>query len=298
MLGRMTERRWVIGVDGGGTGCRARLEQLEGHVLGTGSGGPAAIRFGIDRSIAAVQQACLAALADAKLPREALAAMDAAIGLAGLGRQGIAARLAELPHPFRSIQFVEDATIACIGAHGGRDGGVVIAGTGSVGVALIEGRMVRVGGYGFPISDEGSGADLGLQAVRLALRAHDGRTVATDLAHRIMADFGNDPFEVGDWMDRATATDYATFAPLVIRCAREGDPAARGIVREAAGLIGDIVLRLVEMGAPRVALSGGLAPSLEPWLEPDVRSLLSPLQGDALSGALTLARRAAVGRKG
>ncbi len=30
---------------------------------------------------------------------------------------------------------------------------------------------MRVGGYGFPISDEGSGADLGLKAIRLALRA-------------------------------------------------------------------------------------------------------------------------------
>ena len=79
----MTERDLVIGVDGGGTGCRARVEDAAGHVLGSGTGGSAAVRLGIDRSMAAVEQACLAALADAKLPREAMAAMDAAIGLAG-----------------------------------------------------------------------------------------------------------------------------------------------------------------------------------------------------------------------
>jgi glucosamine kinase len=31
--------RFVIGVDGGGTGCRARIADGEGRVLGTGSAG-------------------------------------------------------------------------------------------------------------------------------------------------------------------------------------------------------------------------------------------------------------------
>lgn len=293
----MTEHRLVIGVDGGGTGCRARLEDAEGRVLGTGTSGPAAIRFGIDQSLAAVEQACLAALADAKLPREVLAAVDAAVGLAGLGRRGIAERLAEHPHPFRSVRFVEDATIACIGAHGGRDGGVVIVGTGSVGIALVEGRMVRIGGYGFPISDDSSGADLGLQAIRLALRAHDGCTNATGLTRQVMARFHDDPSEVVAWTDRATATEYATLAPLVIQCANDGDPVGGNIVRQAADLIGETVRLLVKMGAPRIALTGGLASSFEPWLAPEVQALFTPLQGDALAGALTLARRAAADRK-
>ena len=50
------------------------------------------------------------------------------------------------------------------------EGGIIIVGTGSIGSAVVGGCEVRVGGYGFPISDEGSGADLGLHAIRLALR--------------------------------------------------------------------------------------------------------------------------------
>jgi glucosamine kinase len=292
-LHRMTERDLVIGVDGGGTGCRARLEDAEGRVLGTGVGGPAAVRLGTDRSMAAVLQACKAALAVAHLPGEALARMDAAIGLAGLGRRGAVEQLTALAHPFRSIRFVDDAVIACIGAHGGGDGGIVIIGTGSAGIARVKGRVVRVGGYGFPISDEGSGADLGLQALRLALRAHDRRRPATDFTREVMSRFGNDPFEAVAWMDRATATDYATFAPIVMRCANAGDPVAGEIVRQAAGEIGALVHRLVDAGAPRIALVGGLAPRLEPWLAADVQRLLSPAQGDALDGALKLARGAA-----
>ncbi|MCW5736045.1 MAG: N-acetylglucosamine kinase [Enhydrobacter sp.] len=285
-----TGRDLVIGVDGGGTGCRARVEDGEGRVLGTGVGGPAAVRFGSERSMDAVLQACNAALAAARLPPDSLGAMDAAIGLAGLSRKGAAEKLTALAHPFRSVRFVDDAVIACIGAHGGADGGIVIIGTGSAGVARVEGRVVRVGGYGFPISDEASGADLGLQALRLALRAHDGRSPATDFTREMMSRFGDDPFEAVAWMDRATATDYATFAPLVVRHANAGDPVAGKILRQAAGEIGALVMRLVEAGAPRIALLGGLSPHVQPWLAVDVQRILFPARGDALDGALQLAR--------
>src|SRR5436190_1059620 len=80
-----------------------------------------------------------------------------------------------------SVCYVNDATIACLGAHGGYDGGVVLVGTGSVALAIVNGREIRIGGYGFPISDEGSGAALGLAALRLALKAHDGRIPGTRL---------------------------------------------------------------------------------------------------------------------
>jgi len=288
--------RLFIGVDGGGTGCRARIEDAEGRVLGTGIAGPAAVRLGIDQSLAALESACRAAVAEAGLKPEALAEMDAGIGLAGIGRKGILEALVERPHPFRSVIYVNDANIACIGAHGGRDGGVVIIGTGSVGFAVVKGQEVRVGGYGFPISDEGSGADLGLHAIRLALRANDGRALATSFTREVMARFHDDPFEAVAWMDGATATDYATLAPLVMRHADAGDPVGRRIVRDAAEQIDELVRRLVECEAPRIALLGGLASSMEPWLAPDVQRRLCPVEGDAVAGALHLARRAAMAR--
>jgi glucosamine kinase len=286
-------RRLYIGVDGGGTGCRARIEDQDGTVLGTGIAGAAALRFGIERSFAAVEAACRGALAEAGLPESALRDMSAGIGLAGVGRKTILEQLLAHPHPFKSVAYVGDATIACIGAHAGRDGGIVIVGTGSIGYAVVGGREFRVGGYGFPISDEGSGADLGLHAVRLALRAHDERNVASSLTREVMARFHDDPFEAVGWMDKATATDYATFAPLVIRHADAGDPVGRRIVRDAAEQIDELVRRLVECGAPRIALLGGLASPMQAWLAPDVQRRLAPVEGDAVDGALLLARRAA-----
>jgi len=283
-----------VGVDGGGTGCRARIEDAEGRLLGTGIAGPAALRIGVDRALAEVEKACRAALDESGLGTGALSSVHAAVGLAGVGRKGALEELVLRPHPFRSVVYVHDATIACIGAHGTRDGGIVIVGTGSVGFAVVGGREIRVGGYGFPISDEGSGADLGLHAIRLALRSYDERAVATSLTRDVMARFHNDPFEAVAWMDQATATDYATFAPLVMRHADAGDPIARRIAREAGEHIDELVRRLSECGASRVALLGGLASSIQPWLAPDVQRRLVPIEGDAVDGALHLARRAAM----
>jgi glucosamine kinase len=281
-----------VGIDGGGTGCRARIEDAAGCLLGTGIAGPAALRLGVDRALTEVEKACRAALAEAGLDGNALASMHAAVGLAGIGRKGVHEELTARPHPFRSIVYAHDATIACIGAHAARDGGIVIVGTGSVGFAVVGEREVRIGGYGFPISDEGSGADLGLHAIRLALRAHDERAVGTSLTHDVLMRFHNDPFEAVAWMDRATATDYATFAPLVMRHADGGDSIARRIVRDAAEQIDELVRRLAECGASRIALLGGLASSMQPWLAPDVQRRLVPVEGDAVDGALLLARRA------
>jgi len=280
-----------IGVDGGGTSCRARIEDEAGHYLGAGVAGAAATRLGIDSSIAALTRASLAAAADAGLPPDSLAQMHAGIGLAGIGRKGALEELTRRQHPFRTVVYTNDAAIACLGAHGGKDGGIVITGTGSVGLALVNGREYRIGGYGFPISVEGSGAEIGLYAIRLALRAHDNRIGETPLTRDLMDRFSNDAYALVAWAERATATEFASFAPRVFQHADDGDPLAQRIVSNAARQIGALVSRLKNSGAPRVAVLGGLAAPLIGWLSSDLRQLISPAEHDAVAGALLLARR-------
>ena len=259
--------------------------------MGAGLAGPATTRLGIEASVAAIMTAARGALAEAGLAEADWADVRAGIGLAGIGRKGALEALQAIPLPFRSVAFASDGLIACIGAHSGDDGGIVIVGTGSFGLARIGGREQRVGGYGFPISDEGSGADLGLHAIRLALRAFDGRVDRTALLSDVLARFDGDPFAAVAWMDKATATDYATFAPLVMRHADNGDPVGRRIVQDAAEQVDGLCRALVERGAPRIALIGGLSSPIEPWLAPDVRRKLKPVDGDAVAGALWLAKQ-------
>src|SRR5258708_496658 len=123
--------QFYIGVDGGGTSCRARIEDADGRLLGQGTAGPATTRIGADRAMQAVRAASMAAAIDAGLPPAALADTNAAVGLAGIDRKGAREALLDLPHPFRNVVYASDAKIACLRAHGGRDGGVLAAGTGN-----------------------------------------------------------------------------------------------------------------------------------------------------------------------
>lgn len=282
--------QFYIGVDGGGTSCRARIEDTEGRLLGRGAAGPATTRVGADSSMQAVRTASMAAALDAGLPPIVLAQTSAGVGLAGIDRKGALEALLRQPHPFRNIVYSNDANVACLGAHNGRDGGIVIAGTGSIGFARVNGRELRIGGYGFPISDEGSGADLGLQAVRLALRAHDGRVTPNRFSREVMERLGPEAFALVAWAERATATEYASLAPIVLDHAEAGDPLAQEIVANSARQVDALIHSLVEFGAPRISLLGGLASRLAQWLSPGVLQFLSPPEGDAVAGALLLAR--------
>ena len=191
--------------------------------------------------------------------------------------------------PFRRTLIATDAEAACVGAHSGRDGGIVIVGTGSIGWAIRGGRHYRVGGWGLPLSDEGSGAWVGLEAIRRVLWAHDGRIPWTDLLRRLIEEFHGDPHAIVRWSGKAAPGDYGRFAPSVVEYARRGDPVGKELMSAAAGHIEALARRLLAWDTPRLALVGGLAATIERYLADDVRRRLTPAEGDALSGALQLA---------
>jgi glucosamine kinase len=280
-----------LGVDGGGSGCRARLTDAPGTLLGEGAAGPANIRLGLEAAFGAVREVTRRCLAEAGLPSDSPIAACLALAGASEPAEAAAAR-SYRKHPFRRMLITTDAHAACVGAHRGRDGGVVIVGTGSIGWAVLGGRHYRVGGWGFPVSDEGSGAWLGCEAMRRALAAHDGRTAWTDLLRRVSGRYGSDAHAMVRWMGSALPRDFAALAPLVIEHAAHADAAARTLMQQAAGHVDTLAQRLAARGATRLALAGGLARSIEPWLARATRVRLVPPAGDAMDGALQLARSA------
>lgn len=285
-----TKGTTYLGVDGGGTRCRARIEDEHGRLLGEAGSGPATTRIGVEKAWRSILEASEAAAAKAGLSAGDFARMHAAIGLAGLGRRGAQAALQKIAHPFASIVFISDGMAACLGAHSGADGAIVVAGTGSVGVGLLGGREIRIAGYGFPVSDEGSGADMGLQVVRLALRAADRRAELTPLLAEVLAAFDGDPYQAVAWSEEARAADYAAFAPIVMRHANFGDPIGRRIVERTADAIGDLLDLFLARGIDRLSLVGGLSEAITPWLTPDLRDRLKRPDADAAAGALLVAR--------
>jgi glucosamine kinase len=284
----MTETLY-LGIDGGGTRCRARLETADGRVLGKGLAGPASMRFGLEASTGSIMAATRQALSQAGLGEEELGRVHAGIGLAGTGHLGARQALESWRHPFAKAWFEGDGYLAWLGAFGGDEGGIVVCGTGSIGITY-KGKTIRVGGYGFPVSDEGSGAHIGLNAIRYALRTLDGRAKSTEFANEILGRFSSDPAVVIRWSETASATDYAAFAAIVIQHSAAGEPAATNLLRDAAVHISGLVEAVLERGAPRVALVGGLVEFLKPHIPPATAARLTEPQADAIAGGILLAK--------
>src|SRR5690349_2958564 len=142
MLGRvhpMARTALLLGVDGGGTGCRARLTDADGLVLGEGTGGPANIRFGIKESFAAVLHATDDCLEQAGMSLQD-AEIVACLALAGASEPANLAAARTYNLPFAHTLLTTDAHAACIGAHAGKNGGIIVVGTGSVGWGIVGGR--------------------------------------------------------------------------------------------------------------------------------------------------------------
>ncbi len=283
-----------LGVDGGGTTCRARLCTSSGAPLGEATAGPANIRFGLEQSFSAVLHAAAKCLGQAGLALNEVHGITACLALAGASEPTELSAAQRHDHPFRKAVVTTDAHAACIGAHRGQDGGVIVIGTGTIGWAELDGRQHRVGGWGPPISDEGSGAWLGMEAIRRVLWAHDGRIAWTDLLRSLfVVRFQSDPHGIVRWTHQASPRDFAALAPQVVEHALRHDPVGVELIRAAAMHIDALAMRLVALGAERVALTGGLAPFIEPRLSDETKRHLVPPAGDALEGALWLARTAA-----
>ena len=178
-----------LGIDAGGTHTRARLVSGRGKVLGTGEAGPANTPAGLPQTLLAIEDAYTQAVTEAGLSEAEIASIHAGMGIAGLNRRGFLQGLKAHDFPFDTIAFASDAAIANLGAHGGEDGAIVSVGTGSVGFARIGDDIFTIGGYGFPVSDEGSGAELGLRAIRRALWARDGRIPHTPMTTEVLDRF-------------------------------------------------------------------------------------------------------------
>jgi glucosamine kinase len=282
----MSNAAFVLGIDAGGTSSKARLCDARGAALASASAGAGSLRFGAAHVFAVISEIAHDAARLAGLSNDALLSTRVVAGVPGLSLESEAAALRAMPHPFAALEIVSDADIACIGAHAGQDGAIVIAGTGSIGLARLAGETIRIGGYGYPISDEGSGADIGLQALKLFLQTDDGRRERTTLSNQLAAVV--ERRGVHWWRDQAKPKDYAAFAPLVLNAAGAGDAQAKHILQHAGAELSKIALALCANRHLRWCFMGGLSQPLAPFLSAEASALRVAPKGDAIDGALRL----------
>lgn len=270
-----------LGIDGGGTGCRAAVADAAGTVLGRGEAGPANIASDPATATANILAASEAALSAAGGGR----IHSAALGLAGANAAGAAHHL-HRNLPFPRLRVVTDAVTAVKGALGPHDGIVAALGTGSVFARQQNGTLTQIGGYGLALGDEGSGAWLGRALLSATLRALDGFTPMTPLLAQILQDHGSAEAIVAFSLS-ARPADFATLAPRILSST---DPAAVAVVTKATADIAASIALLQPDSPLPVTFLGGLGPAfaarLPLWPQ-------APARGTALDGALLLAREAA-----
>jgi glucosamine kinase len=264
-----------LGIDGGGTKCRACITDQDGMILGSGIAGPANPLHGIEETFESIKEAAELALEDARLPISAMADLVAGAGLAGVNLPSLYTVIDNWKHPFSALYLTTDLHSACLGAHKGGDGAVIIAGTGSCGYATVDDKEYLLGGYGFPFGDQGGGAWMGLEAIKAALLAFDQVGPKTQLTESIADFLQVRGLMIVEQMSKAKSSEYASLAPLVFQAAENGDPEGLRIVREGAAYISTMTHKLLAHEPPRFSILGGLSVRMLPWLDPDIKQRLS-----------------------
>ncbi len=278
-----------LGIDGGGSGCRARIRDQGGAILGEAVGGAANIYQNFDAALAMIVATARDA---AEKAGQDIGNLHAGMGLAGIVTSVGAEKIKAAGLPFASVIADNDAYAACVGAFGGDDGGIVIAGTGSIGFARVNSQRHMVGGWGFQLGDHGSGAWVGHHAVRRVALAIDGLLQPTRLIDEILSRTGRTRQELSRWSETATPKDYAQFAPIIFECAAQGDVQGMMIVIEGAAAISNLGRALLARGSKTICLLGGLSAVYPPYLDADVKRALVNAKSDAIDGAIMMARQA------
>jgi N-acetylglucosamine kinase-like BadF-type ATPase len=190
------------------------------------------------------------------------------VGMAGAARPVTSAVIRDIVAEIFSgeLEIVGDMVIAMQAAFGERPGAIVIAGTGSIAYGRnSRGETARAGGWGYEISDEGSGHWIGRAAISAVMRAEDlDEAAPTGLALSILRAWHLNSLD--DLVRAANASppaDFSSLFPHVLAAADAGDPVARTVLTQAGtelAALAKIVIARVFDDEPTVplAMSGGV----------------------------------------
>ena len=224
------------------------------------TGGSNIVRLGEQQAREALHTAIRQACITAKISPSQIRAV--CIGAAGAGRPETAAKIRGILEelipgiPREKIEVAGDAVIALEAAFGAGSGVIAIAGTGSIVYGRdATGNVARAGGWGFAISDEGSGHWIGRRAIALAMTARD-EGLETALTDGILQAWKFNTID--ELVQRANATPPPDFPPLfraVLHAAEEGDAIAGELLVDAGTRLAALAAIVVRRLAPAAPLT-------------------------------------------
>lgn len=316
MKERVTVPKYFIGVDGGGTKCRMRLTDTDFTILAeavTDKPSNLQVRGG-DAAYEAINELTEAVFKKAGRDVSEARFAAACFGMAGARMKSAGKAFEQRDFPFENLLVHDDIEIARAGAHGEGDGGVMIIGTGSAAMALVDGQRFQAGGWGFYVGDTMSGAILGRELLRRSLLAFDGLEPKTPLTEAVMARFDHSGDALMAWSfnnDSAYAAvvstlpagmkpthpvparpvDYGSFALLFAEYLKKGDPLALELLDFELCAIAQYVDWFKSIGVTSIAIVGGLGHSIMPQMRARFGEIIVEEEPVSLAGALVLARQ-------
>lgn len=306
--------RYYLGVDGGGTNCRVRLADENLQTLAEVRNGRANLQIDDgEPAYKAITEGTRDVFRAAGLEYAQTANTHACFGMAGGRMDSARDAFAARDWPFAGVKVYDDIDIAHAGALGGGEGGVVIIGTGSAAMSVVDGKRHQAGGWGFHIGDQMSGAILGRELVRHAVEAEDGLVEGSALTRAVIARLGGSNQAAMTWafateMDLKLLSrdgsegcddaligrapgEYGQLMPLFFEHLEKADPVALKMLELELGYIDAYVNWFKGHGAAIMAIVGGLGHRLFPRLQESYGAFVALPQYEPLHGAIILARQ-------
>ncbi|OHV07547.1 N-acetylglucosamine kinase [Kushneria phosphatilytica] len=304
-----------LGVDGGGTRTSFCLLDDTGRVVATHQTGTCYyLSIGLEEAHRVLQEGVRQVCKEAGIAPDEIS--HAFFGLPAYGEgSSVLPTLDDMPHDIlghRRYQCGNDMICGWAGSLGGSDGINVIAGTGSMTYGERQGAGTRCGGWGEIFGDEGSAYWIGCRGLNAFTRMSDGRLARGPLYQlfqqhfALSSDLDLIDLVLNEW--QADRTRIAELALTVIEAARQQDPQALKILRDAAEELAILVettcrqLGFKTSEQVPVSYSGGLfreAMFLDTFTHTLSRlgvyhELRNPLHSPAIGAALYAARLAGV----
>jgi N-acetylglucosamine kinase-like BadF-type ATPase len=244
----LSYRKFVLAVDGGQSSTLALLADVDGTILAYGRGGPSNHYNepgGPQRLESALRSSTEEALESAGQSADSVAHVS--LGMTGSHPQ--ARVIAQSLFPAATVQLFSDAVTALAGASVVQPGVVVIAGTGVVAYGRLDsGEEARSSGWGYLIGDEGSGYWIGIEAIRAACKASDGRGDPTTLLRQIP-----EYLQIHDlaalhrklYAQEVPRSAVAALAAVAADAARDGDAVAIRLLQRAGQELAEAALAVI-----------------------------------------------------
>lgn len=267
----MNKTTYFIGMDGGGTKTECIIGDAEGHILGYAKGASSNISSKSSDDVAVVLRDLIHdVIQQAGVTLQALAVIN--LTLAGSDRpeagRTIRAMMEGILPSSCHVRITSDAASALAAGVWGDAGIILIAGTGSIAYAYPPSadHVVRVGGWGYLLGDEGSGYDIGRAGLNAALRDEDGRGPQTLLTQMALQHYHIN--QTAELIGKVYTAEHqkafiAGFSYSVLTAAADGDDVAVALVEDAVSELWQLlkaVLQKVDEAneALPLVITGGL----------------------------------------